>query len=76
MNELNELITSKMRQKKLSYADIAEKMGVTRQAVWTMINGRKNNGRDRCDAIKSIRLNSLMKICEILDLKIEISEKT
>lgn len=60
--DYREEIKNYMKQNRISYAALAEAMGVTRQRVWNLLN--KKGG--------SMNLNTLNRICDVLGLDITI----
>ena len=68
-----EVIKDYMKKRKISYADLAAHIGISRQSLWIALNGHKNNDTNS-GKNKSISLRTLIQICKPLGLEVVISD--
>lgn len=58
--KIREAIKHIMEEASLSYAELGEKLGISRQSIWNSLNGK---------ATKSVAIEQAVKVCEIAGYK-------
>lgn len=69
------IIKKEMAKKNLTYDEMAKRAGMTRQGLWTTLNGRKNNSQTNKLGSKSVRFETVERLCDALGLRLVICRK-
>ena len=72
--DYRKLIKDYMKANHVTYADLAAALGTSRQNVWVMLNGKKNNDKYAVEE-KSMRIETVQKICDALGLELGLFKK-
>ncbi len=67
-----DIIKHYMQQNRISYAELASRIGKSTQGVWIALNGKNESNPD---ASREAKYSTIKKMCDALDLRIVVKEK-
>ena len=70
--DYRKIIINRMQELDITYEELAEKVGMTRQSLWTLVNGKQSNNPVSTTGSKSIRLDKLEIVLKALGLRLAV----
>lgn len=67
-----DIIKQYMQQNRISYAELASRIGKSTQGVWIALNGKNESNPD---VSREAKYSTIKKMCDALDLRIVVREK-
>lgn len=73
--DYKQIIKDYMKQNRITYAALASRLGTSRQNVWSILNGRKNNSKQADKGSRAVSQEMIDKIMDILGLEVRVDRK-
>ena len=69
------IIKSYMKMNRVTYQDLASQLGMSKQAVWHALNGKKSNNPDAPEGSRAVSQDLIDRMLEALGLEIRVGVK-
>lgn len=70
--DYKQMIKDVMSEKGITYAKMAEEMGMSRQTLWITLNGKKMNNPKAAVGSKHVAFETVEKMCKLLGMEVVI----